>query len=138
MTCLKTKPGRYGGGTWANLYILIDAAAKLDTAFKARIYHAFITNEILRWRDDGGNNFKTLNNAIDKYLPGRADKSNKGVYINVARMLKDKINPDGGGWNTASYEQLRLRDECECNLIKFLEMGFIKDWNHLKETIHKL
>lgn len=135
---IKTKKGRHGGGTWAHLYILLDAASRLDAEFKFLIMEAFVTNKILQWRDDSGDNFIALNAAIDAYLPDRKDKSNMGLFIQCAILLKDKIKPDGNTWNTANYQQLKLRTNYEARLVDYLKMGMVRDWEHLKELIHKL
>ena len=91
MTTLIKKQGR-NGGTWAHLYILLDAAAKMDAGFKVQMYHTVVTSQILQWRDDGGDAFIGLNAAMDAYLPEREDKpSNKGIHINAAKMLRHKI-----------------------------------------------
>lgn len=138
LSCIKTKKGK-GGGTWAHLYILLDAAARLDANFKLEIYDAFITNKILQWRDDSGNEFKAINIAIDAYLPGRENKeSNKGIYINLAKLLKDKINPNLNNWNEANYSELEKRTKYELQIIGFLRAGLIKDWEHLKEVIERI
>jgi len=137
LTIIKTKRGK-SGGTWAHLYLLLKAAAHLDTDFELQVYKTFVTNRILQWRDDSGDEFKSLNIAIDAYLPDRKSKDNKGVYIQCARALKAKINPDGGQWNTASYDQLELRTLYERRLIDFMRMGLVRNYEHLKELIDNL
>ncbi|HUX54743.1 MAG TPA: KilA-N domain-containing protein [Williamwhitmania sp.] len=137
LTVIKTKRGK-SGGTWAHLYLLLKAAAHLDTDFELQIYETFVTNQILRWRDDSGDEFKTLNIAIDAFLPGREGKDNKGVYIQIAMAIKAKVNPDGGQWNTASYDQLELRTLYERRLIDFMRMGLVRNYEHLKELIDNL
>ena len=49
---IRTKRGK-GGGTWAHLYILLDAAARLDPQFKHKMYKTFVEGKLLQWRDDG-------------------------------------------------------------------------------------
>lgn len=138
LKCIKTKRGKTGG-TWAHLYILLDAASQLDAEFKFQIYHTFVTNKILQWRDESGDQFKAINLAVDAYLPGREGKdSNKGIYINISNMLKSKINPTLESWNVASYQELESRSRYETQLIGFLKANLIKDWDHLKEVIDKL
>lgn len=137
LACLRTKRGK-GGGTWAHLYILLDAAATLDPEFKLEVYDTFVKNKILQWRDDSGEEFKTLNIAIDAYLPDRVGKDNHWIYVNSAKMLKAKIKPNGDSWNTASHDQLEKRTKYETKLIDFLKMGLVKDWEHLKEIIAKI
>ncbi len=90
-----------------------------------------------------------MNIAIDEYLPEREGKnSNKGIYIQCATLLRDKIfyeeninYPKGGLiWNSeyATYEKMELRDEYENKLITLLQMGVVKNYEHLKELIGKL
>lgn len=134
---IRTKRGK-GGGTWAHLYILLDAAARLDPEFRLEMYKTFVESKILQWRDDSGDQFIHLNYAIDAHLPGREGKDNTPIYIQVAVMLKKLISPDGGSWNTASYIQLEKRARFERSLVDYLKMGFIRDWEHLKQTISSL
>ena len=119
----------------------------MSPEFEAVIYRVFIEGQLLKLRDDGGNNFKKLNQAIDQYLPNSEEKeSNKGCYIHAAKLLRQKIFPNKKQWdntniwntNEACQQHHDLRKEYELKLCSFLQMGFIKDWEHLKEIIEKL
>lgn len=134
---IKAKRGK-GGGTWAHLYILLDAAARLDPEFKHQMYKTFVTHKLLQWRDDSGDEFINLNIAIDAYLPGREGKENTGIYINAAKLLKAKLAPEENDWNKASYPKLELRTNIERKLVDFLKMGVVRDWEHLKELIERV
>lgn len=134
---VKTKRGK-GGGTWAHLMILLRAAAYLDKDFEVEVYDTFINNKVLQWRDDGGDQFLALNVAIDAYLPNRQGKDNKGVFIQVAKRLKSKILPEGVDWNNAAFPQLEDRAKTEKSLVQFLQLGMVRDYDHLKELIDKL
>lgn len=135
--CLIQKRGRYGG-TWAHLYILLDAAAHLDADFKVEVYETFVTNRILQWRDDSGEEFIALNASIDAYLPGRDGKDNRGIFIQMARAIKSRVKPDGEAWNTASFHQLEDRTKIEQSLCKLLSLGLVRDYDHLKELVEKV
>ncbi|MCK5718541.1 MAG: KilA-N domain-containing protein [Thiomargarita sp.] len=138
LSIIKTKRGKYGG-TWAHLQVLTHAAGKLSADFLVEIIHVFLNDKILGWRDIGGDNYISLNIAIDNFLPGReATNSNMGIYINTAKLLKAKILGNGGNWNSSTPVQLTKRAKFEEKLISFLEMSFIRDWVHFKEVIHKL
>ena len=118
---------------------MLDAAAWLDAGFKVDLYDTFINHKILTWRDDSGDEFINLNLAIDAYLPGREGKdSNQGLYINAAKILKEKIQPEENDWNKASYPKLELRTTIERKLCDFLRMGVVRDWEHLKELMVKV
>ena len=132
--------------TWAFLPIALKMASLLSSDFEAELYRIFINDSLLQLRDDGGNNFKRLNKNIDLYLGGRKDKtSNRGCYIQAAKLLRDKIfpeieAPDGNIWNTdlaTAYHQ-NLRTRYEDKLCILLEMGVVDDFEHLKFFIAKL
>jgi hypothetical protein len=134
---IKTKRGN-SGGTWAHLYILLAAAMDLDSKLRLEMIKLFIENKLLEWRDSSGDNFKSLNLAIDAYLPDRDGKDNKGVYIQIALAIKHKILPDGDTWNTATPAQLEKRTLIEQHLITILRIGLIRDYAHMKEVVAKL
>jgi hypothetical protein len=134
-------------GTYAFLPIALKIASLMSPEFEAVIYRVFIEGQLLKLRDDGGNNFKKLNHAIDLYLPNREEKKgNKGCYITVAKLLRQKIFPKKKQWentniwntNEATGLHHEMRKEYESKLCAFLKMGFINDWDHLKKIVGKL
>jgi len=102
------------------------------------MYKTFVESRILQWREDSGDEFMNLNIAIDAYLPEREGKGNKGVFIQIAKQLKEKILNDQEVWNTASFTQLERRAKIERNLCDLLRLGVVKNYEHLKELITKL
>ena len=76
---IKSRRGR-NGGTWAELYILLKIASMLDKDLEVAIYDVFIKSQILTHRDNGGESFKKLNIAIDKYIPSESGNS-EGRFI---------------------------------------------------------
>ena len=131
---IKTKRGK-GGGTWVHLYLMLDAAAWLDAGFKIERYDTFIKGKLLEWRDESGNNFKLMTSAIDKHLPCLTESNKISAYVQVSNLMQELIKPEGGSWNNATTEQLKVRANLENKLISFLEMGFIRDLKHLKEVM---
>ena len=124
--------------TEASLHLMIYAAQYLSVKFHYQVIDTFIKGKLLDWRDDSGDQFIALNAAIDAYLPGRHGKDNKGVFIQTAVLLKAKLKPDGGSWNTASHQQLEARAKTERSLVQLLQLGVVRDWEHLKELIDKI
>ena len=140
---IQSKKGRYGG-TYMHLYLLLEVATRLDSDLKVEIYKTFVEGKILEYRDNGGEAFKKLNKAIDT-LPDRQPhlkpKGNKGVYINVAKMIREKLSIiDSRGYNEDEHDKLiqEKREEYINKLISFIEVGFIISYPQLKETIKKL
>ena len=145
----KTKRGK-GGGTWAHLYILLDAATFLDPDFKFQVYKTFVEGKLLQHRDESGDRYKPFNMAIDQ-LPDRVGKDNKWIYINAANLLAERIGlpavsemPVGdkgkpmNRWNAATAHQLSERADAEKMLTGMVQFGVVRDWEHLKELIGKV
>ena len=144
-----TKRGK-GGGTWAHLYILLDAATYLDPDFKFQVYKTFVEGKLLQHRDESGDRYKPFNMAIDQ-LPDRVGKDNKWIYINAANLLAERIGlpavsempvDDKGKpmnrWNAATAHQLSDRADAEKMLTGMVQFGVVRDWEHLKELIGKV
>ena len=145
----KTKRGK-GGGTWAHLYILLDAATFLDPDFKVEVYSTFIEGKILQYRDESGDRYKPFNMAIDQ-LPDRVGKDNKWLYVHAANLLAERIGlpavsempvDDKGKpmnrWNAATAHQLSARADAEKMLTGMVQFGVVRDWEHLKDLITKV
>jgi len=131
-------------GTWFEVTLLLDLATWLDVDLWYEVYSTFIEGKILEYRDAGGEAFKKLNKAIDT-LPDRQPhlkpKGNKGVYINVAKMIRKKLDIfDTKGYNEDEHDKIiqEKREEYINKLISFIEIGFITSYPQLKETIKKL
>ena len=133
---------------YANLHLMVFIAEKLSPQFHYDVIDTFINGKLLELRDMGGEDFKDVNTAIDAYLPEREGKSNQGIYIQISLIVRGKVFPNnnwdsktqGNIWNStlATCEKLKYRDDILSSLLEYLKMGFIKDWNHLKEIINKL
>ena len=141
-----TKTGRgKSSRTEANLHLLIYAAEYLSTRFHYQVIDTFITGKLLQLRDDGGDEFGVLNRAIDRYLPGREGKaSNQGCYINIAKVIRRRCNlvkPENDEtWNQslANKDAQLARYEMQHKLVNLLELGLVRDWEHLKELAGKV
>jgi len=131
-------------GHYMDLYLLLKIASMLDKQLEVQIYEIFIEGKILEHRDAGGEAFKKLNKAIDT-LPDRQPhlkpKGNKGVYINVAKMIREKLDIiETKGYNKDEHDRLiqEKREEYINKLVMLIEMGFVTSYPQLKETIKKL
>lgn len=128
------------GTTQVHLRVLLDAAMYLDAAFKDEVITAFVDNQVLRWRDLSGDAFLDVNAALALHAENVLGKpAHKGHYIQLAKSIREKLlPPDHLGWNYASAEQLQQRTHVEQTLVKLLELGVVRDWEHLKELIEKV
>jgi hypothetical protein len=123
---------------FCNIHLAIYAAEYLSPEFHYEVIDNFIKSRIFQYRDESGDEYIALNMYIDTHLPDRIGKNNKGIYINVAKILKNKILKEDETWNTATSDQLLKRFNFENQLCNYLKMGLIKDWEHLKQIIEKL
>ena len=91
----------------------------------------------------GGDEFKRLNRMLDR-LSDRRGKSNIGVYIQTANKIREmcelKWDKGESPWNatTANSFAQKSRFEVQEKLCDYIEMGFIKDYEHFKEVLKSL
>ena len=135
--------------TYANLHFIIYTAEYLDPDFHYEVIDTFIHSRILEKRDDGGDDFKELNNYLNE-LPDRIGQNNMSIFIQIALKLRSKIFTDNqiseakekgiNIWNSeyATYLHLYKRDDYERKLISFIQMGFIDSYVGVKKAIDKL
>ena len=101
------------------------------------------TNQKLEHRDDDVEAFTFLNKAIDT-LPDRTPtlkpKGNKSCYINVAKMLNNKLDLYGKGYNGTDANTLiqAKKEQYENNLVFAIRIGLITSYTELKSAIEKL
>jgi hypothetical protein len=133
----KAVKGR-NGRTMGHLYLAIYVAEQMSPDFHVAVIETFIEGKLLEFREMGGTEFKTLNAAIDTYLPGGGST---GRYINSAKLLRAKIlggGAEAGDWDAATVSQTHLRYKLEERISDYLRMGFVRDWDHLKQLIAEI
>lgn len=124
--------------TYVHVSVALLAAESMNPRFHAHVHRTFLEGKLLEFRERGGTEFKRLNACIDQYLPEREGKDNKGVYINVAKLLRSRIlgeNACTDDWNSASVDQTHLRYEWENKLCDMLRLGVVKNYEHIKSLI---
>jgi hypothetical protein len=127
-------------GYWANLFILLDLASYLDVNLKYEMYEVFIENKILIWRDIGGDNFKEFNKIVDT-LPDRIGQKNQGVYIQISKIIRHKLDIlDTQGYNEEEHNALiqKKRTEYLKSLTDMVNVGLITNYPQLKDILNRL
>jgi hypothetical protein len=138
---VKTSNAKNQSRTYAHISVALYVAEVASPEFHAAMHKEIVEGRLLQFREQGGTEFKRLNYAIDKHLPGREDKpNNKGIYINAAKLIRAKITKrdEDNVWQTATANQQQARTEVEQTLVDMLRMGLVRDWEHLKSLISKL
>ena len=147
---LMVKQRGKGKGTYGHLYLMLYIAQNISDRFTTQVIKVFVHDQILQLRDQGGNDFKRLNRLIDTLEDRTKElrpKGNRGCYIQVSKMLREKIftkeeleSVEGNIWNSslALKHHQELREELETKLVSAIELGLIKTYDHLKEVIEGL
>lgn len=135
---IKAKRGK-GGGTWAHLYVLVDAAMYLSPELKTEIIKVFVHNRLLQVRNSSSDDFIELNAQVALRAQEVFGKpSHNGHYINLAKIIKSRVLEEGQEWNNSSSDRLMERDRIEIALTTCLKNNLVRDWEHLKELAGKV
>lgn len=127
--------------TIADIRIAVKLAMKMDSDFELEVIDSFIG--LAEWRLKGGDEFKLLNAAIDRYLPDREGKDNKGCYINIAKIIRNRCTaPErvtDPTWNQTAADKhaQSKRYDLQHKLVGLLELGVVRDWEHLKDLANR-
>jgi hypothetical protein len=128
---------------YGHISIAVLLAEQISPEFHVKVHKTFIEGKLLEFRVLGGDEFKMLNAAIAEHLPSPSG-DNKGRYIQLAIMIRDKCKllSDSGSvtWNqaVADAHAQRTRYELEAKLCQLINLGLVRDWEHLKEIIAKI
>jgi len=128
-------------GYWLDLYLLLKVGAMLDKDLEVQIYDVFIKGKILEHRDAGGDAFKELNKLIDileDRTPKLKPKGNKGVYIQVSKLVRDKLKIlETRGYNKEEHDNIvqSKREKIIDFACSAIKMQMIKTYPQLKTFI---
>jgi hypothetical protein len=119
----------------AHLYVLIYAAEFLSPAFHVEVIDTFINSKLLTYRDESGDAFKKLMEVIKETAePILGKPAHQGHYTTISKIIMGRF-PAALDWNIATAEQLKERARIEEAVTTAIRMGFIKDWEHLKQVV---
>ncbi|BFP39505.1 hypothetical protein FGF1_03500 [Flavobacteriaceae bacterium GF1] len=119
------------GGTWMHPYLFIDFAMWLNPKFKLQVIK-FVYDQLIEFRHDAGDNYKGLTASATKL---------KGVdYSVLAKALNWIVfGIHGKGLRqTASQEELKELAEVQKKLAFSIDMGMIRDFDHLLKIMRKM
>ena len=125
--------------TMAHILLAVYVAEQFSPEFHYRVIKTFVEGKLLEFRDHGGTEFKSLNAELDMRSQQVLGKpAHQGHFIQMAKALRARLLNEGQDWNTASVAQTHRRYEAEQTLVKLLQLGVVRDWEHLKELIEKV
>lgn len=131
---LRSSAGRTGG-TFVHSYIAIDTAASLDKQLAMDMYELLTTSPIFQLRNDGGDLYKGLYEAVFKLAgpEGRAPAKAQLLARVIAARAGVPIRTDNATWNYATAEQLHVRHELQAALMYVLNTGLVRNFQTLLE-----
>ena len=131
--------------TLGHVSIAVLLAEQISPIFHATVHKVFIDGKLLENRLYGGEEFKRFNEALLDYLPSERGNDN-ARRINAAKLIRAQCeltkpeNEEIETWNQEAADSVAQEHRVEIleKLTSFLRLGFVKDWDHLKEIIIKL
>ena len=144
--CFLKKTGTFKNTKhYGHVSVAVLLAEQISPAFHAKVHKTFIDGKVLEYRLMGGDEYKNINNAIAQYLPSPSG-DNTGRIINAAKMIRAKCKIENSHdkeiptWNQSIADSVaqRMRYDLEAKIVSFINLGLIRDWDHLKEVIEKL
>lgn len=129
--------------TIADVRIAVKLAMKMDSDSRYKVVDSFIVSNDRMLK--GVTEFKFLNDAIDRHLHGRGSKaSDTGLYVDVVEIIRNRCalttRATDPTWNqkSADKHEQSMRYEVEYKLVNLLELGLVRDWEHLKELAERV
>lgn len=113
------------GGRWFHPYLAIDLALAISPKLKVEVYK-WLYDELLKYRNYSGNSYQRMAGALFERT------SSKSTFprdiAKLALVIKNECGVND--WESATEEQLRLRDKIHDNIALLTEV-----MNNLREAI---
>ena len=116
---------------WMHPYLFMDFAMWINPKFKLTVIK-FIYDQLIQFRHNAGDYYKTLNKAIAKFSGVRFQQVAKGLNY----LVFDSHNADLR--QNATEEQLQKLAELEKQLAFAVDMGFIKSYDELIRHMRRM
>lgn len=101
-----TKSKGRNSTTWVHPLLFIDIALAINPKLKVEVYEWLFDN-LIKFRNDSGDSYKEMSAAIWQRFQNKREFPK--YIIRVANYIKKSCNVND--WNTATEEQLKLRDK---------------------------
>lgn len=120
-----------GGGTWMHPFLFIKFAMYLSPKFEYQVIK-FVYDELIKNRHLAGDNYKLFSATASVFPDCNYAHLTKGLNWIVFNKHHKDIR------NTASYEQLNELHKLEEKLCFAIDMGMIRNFPQLIETMRKM
>lgn len=108
----------HNSGTWVHPIVFIDLAMWLSPEFKVRVLK-WVYDGLILARDESGDSFKEMMSVLTRHYASEVEIPI--TYKRISRVISDACEVYGGPdkWQTATENQLKLRDKIHQNIIFF-------------------
>lgn len=113
--------------SWIHPFLFIDLALAISPALKVKVYR-WIYDDLIKYRNDSGDSYKKMCGAL--YLTISNKSKFEDEIKDFAVKIRDECEVED--WQTATQEQLKLRDKIHENIA--LLSDIIRDRDLLFET----
>ena len=109
-----------GQHSWMHPYLFIDLALHISPKLKVEVY-SWLYDELLKFRNQSGDSYKKMAGSVYVAL------SNKSLFketiVDIASKIREACGiKDDAEWQTASEDQLKLRDKIHENISLFSDI----------------
>jgi len=123
------------GGTWMHPFLFIDFAMWLNPRFKYQVIK-FVYDELIKYRHEAGDAYRQMTSSLKKIVPpDQLTKSIQEIAKAINYIVYDSHAP-GIRNHRAEEEKARELAEIERDIAKFIDLGFIDNYdsliNHLR------
>lgn len=130
---IKGKGGRVHSPAWVHPLIMVDMLMWQSPEFKITVLK-WVADNLIDLRIKGGDSYNELTEAIKLKL---GDELNKEVpnktYIILALKIKRACGVED--WNTATKQQLELRDRIQRGIISVVKYGYGASLNDITDKV---
>jgi len=100
-----------GKHTWVHPYLFIDMALAINPELKIQVY-SWLFDKLIEYRNHSGDSYKKMCGALYD------NAKNKSSFVNYIKSVADRIKIECGvkDWQTATEDQLKLRDKIHDNI----------------------
>ena len=109
-TILISGKGR-GHQTWVHPFLFIKMALAMNPVLEVKVYK-WIYDELIKYRNESGDSYKKMAGSLYINLSNKSEF--RETLIDYANIIKREC--DVSDWQTATEEQLKLRDKIHDNV----------------------
>ena len=125
------KRGKHDGGTWMHPLLFVDFAMYVNATFRYDVLK-FIADQLLEFRNDAGDNYIGLTNAVQRFEKIDYRQLAKGLNWIAFNEHKKGIR------QTATQKELTHLNDVQKQLAFAIDMGYIRTFDELLNEMRRI